>query len=154
MSIRTAKVLFFFEICKSCAIPFSFVPLCSKSESMTVSELNEQDRFARTNGIVLQSDGCTATMIIEERHLNGANVCQGGVLFTLADLAAAGLTHGKKLTIDSTIRFVRSGRLGDRLTAKAAFLYEGNTALIQTEIRNQSNTLIAYVISNFVVPHL
>ena len=103
---------------------------------MTISELNEHDCFARTTGIVLQADGCTATITIEERHLN------------------AGLTRGEKLTIDSTIRFVRSGRLGDRLTAKAVFLHEGNTSLIQTEIRNQNNTLIAYVISDFVAPRL
>ena len=121
---------------------------------MTISELNEHDCFSRTTGIVLQADGCTATITVEERHLNGADVCQGGVLFTLADLAAAGLTRGEKLTIDSTIRFVRSGRLGDRLTAKAVFLHEGNTSLIQTEIRNQNNALIAYVISEFVAPRL
>lgn len=45
---------------------------------MTISELNEHDCFARTTGIVLQADGCTATITVEERHLNGADVCQGG----------------------------------------------------------------------------
>ena len=42
---------------------------------MTISELNEHDCFARTTGIVLQADGCTATITVEERHLNGADVC-------------------------------------------------------------------------------
>ena len=121
---------------------------------MTVSELNERDRFARANGIVLQPDGSTATMIVEERHLNGANVCQGGVLFTLADLAAAGLTDGKKLTVDSSIRFLRPCHPGDRLTASASFLHEGIISLIQTDIRNQNNMPVAYVIANFTTPRL
>lgn len=61
---------------------------------MTISELNEHDCFARTTGIVLQADGCTATITVEERHLNGADVCQGGVLFYSGGFGGCGFDTG------------------------------------------------------------
>lgn len=118
-------------------------------KKMTTDELNKLDRFAAENGIVLQADGATATMTVTERHLNGAGVCQGGALFTLADLAAAGVTHGEKLTVQSDIQFLRPGRLGDELTAIAKIVHEGRMALVQTEIRNGSNELVAVVSARF-----
>ena len=54
--------------------------------------LNQFDRFAAAAGaqVVHVEEGCAkAVMMVEERHLNGANVCQGGAIFTLADLAFA-----------------------------------------------------------------
>lgn len=115
---------------------------------MTTEELNASDRFAATNGIRLEAEAA-ASMQVEERHLNGAGVCQGGALFTLADLAAAGLTRGEKLTVDSTIQFLRPGRLGDRLTATARLRNDGRMALVETEIRNQNDVLIALVTARF-----
>lgn len=117
---------------------------------MTTEQLNATDCFAATNGIKLLPDGATAMMTVEDRHLNGAGVCQGGALFTLADLAAAGLTHGEKLTIDSEIHYLHAAKLGDVLTAKAEHIHEGRLALIVTEIRNQSNILIATTSARFV----
>lgn len=119
---------------------------------MTVDELNTSDRFAAANGIVLLADGATTTMTVAERHLNGAGVCQGGALFTLADLAAAGLTRGEQLTIASDIRYLHPARLGDQLVAKATLAGEGPVTQIKTEIRNQADTLIATVGAKFVRP--
>ena len=61
--------------------------------------LNQFDRFAAATGVVLTEVGegfAKAVMAVEERHLNGANVCQGGAIYTLADLAfaAAVNSHG------------------------------------------------------------
>lgn len=116
---------------------------------MTPTQLNQADQFAATNGIELQPDGNTATMVVESCHLNGANVCQGGALFTLADLSAAGLTQGEQLTTDSTIHFLAPAQLGDRLTAHSEYIREGRLSLIQTEIRNQDKKLIAQITSRF-----
>lgn len=121
---------------------------------MSIEELNRLDRFATQNGIALQADGATATMVVEERHLNGANVCQGGALFTLADLAAAGLTRGEKLTIDSHIHYLRASKLGDRLTAQSYFVRDGRLSLIRTDIRNQDNVLVATVDAGFILPRM
>ena len=61
--------------------------------------LNRFDRFAAATGVELTEVGegfAKAVMTVEERHLNGANVCQGGAIYTLADLAfaAAVNSHG------------------------------------------------------------
>lgn len=128
---------------------------------MSIEQLNTLDRFAANNGICLVTDVpdantdakstvASATMVVEERHLNGAGVCQGGALFTLADLAAAGLTRGDKLTVDSSIQFLRPGKLGDRLMATARLRSDGRMALVETEIRNQNDVLIALVTARFV----
>lgn len=93
---------------------------------MTLLErLNRDDRYARNNGIQLteiREGYARAEMGVEERHLNGGNVCQGGAIFTLADLAIAAVmnSHGfLTLGIENQITFHNSGILGDRLIAEA-----------------------------------
>ena len=92
---------------------------------MTLLEhLNKNDRFAASIGAQLTTirEGyAKAELTVEERHLNGANVCQGGVMYTLADLAFAGVAncHGiLTLGISNTITFLKSAKLGDHLTAE------------------------------------
>ena len=82
------------------------------------------DEFARQNGIELVeiADGYARTQVrIGSRHLNAGGSVQGGVLFTLADLAFAAATnsHGT-LTVTSTsnITFIR-GASGGLITAEA-----------------------------------
>lgn len=93
---------------------------------MTLLErLNRDDRYAWNNGIQLteiREGFARAEMVVEERHLNGGNVCQGGAIFTLADLAIAAVmnSHGLlTLGIENQITFHNSGILGDRLIAEA-----------------------------------
>ena len=89
-----------------------------------IEKLNNEDRFAQSIGVRLtdiREGYARAELTVEERHLNGAGVCQGGVLFTLADLAFAAVANARGLItlgISNTITFVRSGQLGDRLTAE------------------------------------
>ena len=82
------------------------------------------DEFARQNGIEIVeiAEGYARTQVrIEPRHLNAGGYVQGGVLFTLADLAFAAATnsHGT-LTVTSTanITFVR-GATGGLISAQA-----------------------------------
>ena len=62
---------------------------------MNIQELlNRTDRFAANAGCKItevDTDHAIAEMVVANSHLNGANVCQGGALFTLADLASAAL---------------------------------------------------------------
>ena len=92
---------------------------------MTLQErLNNDDRFAKSIGAQLTTvrEGyACAELSIEERHLNGAGVCQGGVMYTLADLAFAAVanSHGiLSLGISNTITFIKSAQLGERLKAE------------------------------------
>lgn len=92
---------------------------------MTLLErLNAEDRFARSIGArlteVREGYSC-AELTVEERHLNGAGVCQGGVIYTLADLAFAAVANSRgilTLGISNNITFVKSAHLGDHIKAE------------------------------------
>ena len=79
---------------------------------MTIHEFLKGDRFAVDAGVELlevRNGYATARMKIEEKHLNGGGVCQGGAIFTLADLAFAAATNSHaRLTLSttSTINFL------------------------------------------------
>ena len=53
-------------------------------------EFFKSDRFAANAGVELlevKPGYAKARMLVTEEHLNAGGVCQGGALFTLADLA-------------------------------------------------------------------
>lgn len=120
---------------------------------MTLLELlNKNDRFAASIGAQLTTirEGyAKAELTVEERHLNGANVCQGGVMYTLADLAFAGVAncHGiLTLGISNTITFLKSAKLGDHLTAECTEVLD-HQKLPYCDIRvtNQNGEILAMV---------
>ena len=83
---------------------------------------------------------------VGECHLNGGNVCQGGALFTLADLtfAAAANSHGKLcLGINNQIHYVKSAFLGDHLTAECHEMSSKKIHLLESKVTNQKGELIA-----------
>jgi acyl-CoA thioesterase len=69
------------------------------------------DRFAMGNGIELEAcrpGYAKAKVIIEPRHLNGAGVVHGGLLFTLADFCFAASVNAYgyvTLSINANISF-------------------------------------------------
>ena len=81
---------------------------------MTIQDFLQGDKFALLAGVTLLDVGngyAKACMEVKPEHLNGGGVCQGGALFTLADLAFAAATNSHaRLTfsIDSSIHFFRS----------------------------------------------
>lgn len=92
---------------------------------MTLQErLNNDDKFAKSIGAQLtevREGYACAKVTIEDRHLNGAGVCQGGVIYTLADLAFAAVanSHGiLSLGISNTITFIKSAQLGETIKAE------------------------------------
>ena len=92
---------------------------------MTLKDfLNEGDKFAKYIGIDLievKPGTAKATMTVTENHMNAGNICQGGALFTLADLVFAALVNqgdNMAFAINSTIYYHVSAKLGDVLTAE------------------------------------
>ena len=118
---------------------------------MTLLEtLNSTDRFAKSIGAQLtevREGYAKAELTVEERHLNGANVCQGGVIYTLADLAFAGVAncHGTlTLGISNTITFLKSAQLGDHLIAECTETFDHHRLpYCDMKITNQSGELLA-----------
>lgn len=69
-------------------------------------------------------------MEVKENHLNAANICQGGVIFTLADLAfaLASNSYGTlALAINAHITYIKPAKLGDKLVAKAQEFHKGKS---------------------------
>ena len=92
---------------------------------MTLKDfLNSNDRFAAGCGARLAEIApgtAVAMMEVTPAHLNAGGVCQGGAIFTLADLVFAALVNqGENLTfaINSTIYYHVSAREGDTLRAE------------------------------------
>ncbi|MCQ2057624.1 MAG: PaaI family thioesterase [Bacteroidaceae bacterium] len=118
---------------------------------MTLKEfLNTNDRFAADNGMQLTQvtpEFSIAVMTVDEHHLNGAGVCQGGALFTFADLAIAAAMNAcgnVTLGLENAMTFHHPARLGDRLTAKAFVTCDHRKIpFCRVEITNADGTLVA-----------
>lgn len=105
------------------------------------------DIFASINEMhisCIEETYATTEMIVSERHLNGVGVCQGGALFTLADLAIAALTNreSKSVSTDADIHFLAPARLGEHLICTCRMIRDGRHPFVNGEIRCE-NKLIA-----------
>ena len=120
---------------------------------MNIQELlNKTDRFAANAGCqITEADAqhAVAVMTVTNAHLNGGNVCQGGALFTLADLAIAALMNfNGQLTfgIHNSIMFISSALEGDVLTAEAVNVSDHHKIpSVEVRVVNQDGRLICHV---------
>lgn len=111
--------------------------------------LNKNDIFASGAGAHLTEvrDGyARAEMTVTRSHLNAGGVCQGGALFTLADLAVAAVmnSHGKlTLSIESNVSFLHSAVVGDTLIAEATESFNHHKIpYFEVKIHNQNGDLV------------
>ena len=85
-------------------------------------------------------------MEIKPEHLNGGGVCQGGAIFTLADLAFAAATNSHArltLSITSSINFFKAESKGFLYAeAHEAFSHK-RLANCEVRITNEAGDLIA-----------
>ena len=107
---------------------------------MTLQEYFAGDHFASDAGMeitMLEKGHAIVEMTVDDRHLNGANFCQGGVFFTLADLAFACATnsHGiPTVTVSANITILRAATKGMRLRAETHEIFD-HKALPFAEVR-------------------
>ncbi len=120
------------------------------SPSRVREYIERNDRLVGLLGVNIEEvrEGyARVSLKVQERHMNAAGVCQGGVIFTLADLAfaLASNSHGVvALGMDVSISYLRSALLGDVLTAEAVEEYLGKrTAAYVITVRNQNGEKIA-----------
>lgn len=114
--------------------------------------LNTTDRFAANAGCRVTEVDAThavAEMTVTKEHLNAGGVCQGGALFTLADLAMAALmNHQGNLTfgISSNVMFLSSAAEDDRLRAEAVSINDHRKLpSVEVRVTNQDGRLICHV---------
>lgn len=120
-----------------------------KTDFQALKKFFLNDEFARQNGIEIVeiSEGYARTQVhLEPRHLNAGGSVQGGVLFTLADLAFAAATnsHGT-LTVTSTanITFVRGASTGI-ITAQAKELVNSrHLPFCEVRVTDEQDNIIA-----------
>ena len=120
---------------------------------MDIKELlNRTDRFAANAGCRItevDAQHAVAEMTVTNEHLNGGNVCQGGALFTLADLAIAALMNCRgQLTfgISNSIMYVSSAKEGDVLRAEAVSVSDHHKIpAVEVRVTNQVGNLICHV---------
>lgn len=118
---------------------------------MTLLEsLNTNDHFANFIGAKLtevREGFARAELTIGDQHVNAAGVCQGGVMYTLADLtfAAVANCHGTlTLGIGNNITFLKSGQLGETITAECTELLDHHRLpYCDIKVFNQKGELIA-----------
>lgn len=120
---------------------------------MTLKEhLSVNDRFAANSGCVLEEIGdgyARATLAVTPEHLNAGGVCQGGVYFTLADIAIAAVMNSRgQLTfgVENNIVYVKSAKAGDTLTAEATEVVNHHKLpYVDVRITNQEGELLCIV---------
>jgi len=115
-----------------------------------IEKLNSDDRFAKCIGAQLteiREGYAKAELTVEEKHLNGADVCQGGVMYTLADLSFAAVANSHNiltLGISNTITFIKSAQLGDHLTAECREIVDHKRLpYCDIKVSNQNGEIIA-----------
>jgi len=87
-----------------------------------------------------------ARMEILPKHLNGGGVCQGGAIFTLADLAfaAAANSHAKlTFSINADIKFFKSESKGFLYADAREVFNHGKLASGEVRVTNEAGDLIA-----------
>ena len=116
---------------------------------MTIQDFLQGDKFALQAGVELLEVGngyAKARMEVKPEHLNGGGVCQGGALFTLADLAFAAATNSHaRLTfsIDSSIHFFRSVSEGMLYAEAHEVFNHKRLANCEVRITTEAGELIA-----------
>lgn len=127
--------------------------MCNELENMNIQELlNKSDRFAANAGCKItevDAKHAVAEMRVTAEHLNGGKVCQGGALFTLADLAIAALMNCQgQLTfgITNSIIYVSSAKEGDLLRAEAVSIADHHKIpAVEVCVTNQDGKVICHV---------
>jgi acyl-CoA thioesterase len=113
----------------------------------------EKDKFARSIGVqVIEAlpERAECKLDINENHLNGLELVNGGVLFTIADYAmavAANANGSSTVTLNSSIDFIKSASKGT-IVAVATLVKAGRTiSRYRVEVRLEENSELLAVLS-------
>ncbi len=116
---------------------------------MNLKEFFERDRFAKLAGAELMEikpGYAKAKMEITENHLNGGGICQGGAIFTLADLAfAAAVNSHLVLTFSttSTITYFKNQASGFIYAEAREIVDHHKMPFAEVKVTNERGELMA-----------
>ena len=112
------------------------------------------DRFAANAGVELlevKSGYAKARMQVTPEHMNAGGVCQGGALFTLADLAFAAVANSHDaltLSINANITFLRSVKEGYVYAEAVEVFNHHRIPFIEVRLLDESGELIGIMTSS------
>lgn len=121
---------------------------------MTLLEFFKKDRFAAIAGAELLeiSEGhARARMLVTAEHLNGGGVCQGGAIFTLADLAfaAAVNSHGVlTFSTSSNITYFKSVSAGYVYAEATEIVNHPRMPYAEVRVTDEAGQLVAIFTSS------
>lgn len=86
------------------------------------------------------------SLTVTTAHTQGHGTCHGGIIFTLADSAFAVACNSETTSVGQhcTISYLKPGKVGDTLTAKAVFKApSGRSEIYDISVYNQKEEIIA-----------
>ena len=123
---------------------------CSKIQEY----INTHDSFAGSNNIRLvriEPGYAEGELIITPKSLNSRGFVQGGAIFTLCDLTAAGASNSENngmSAMGGNITYIRPGT-GSKLRAVAKQLNRGkHTGVFDVDVFNDAGKLVAHATIN------
>ena len=117
-------------------------------------EFFKADRFATHAGVELlevKLGYARARMLVTQEHLNAGGVCQGGALFTLADLAFAAAANSREqltLSINANITFLRSVKEGYVYAEAIEVFNHHRIPFIEVRLTDETGELIGVMTSS------
>ena len=87
------------------------------------------------------------SLVVQDHHVNGHDICHGGIIFTLADSAFAFACNSRNqntVAQHNSITYISPGKLGDTLKADAKEVsLSGRSGIYDVTVTNQNNDIIA-----------
>ncbi len=112
------------------------------------------DRYAAMSGAELMEVGigyAKARLLVDDNHLNGAGICQGGAIFTLSDLAfaAAVNSHGQvTVSVTANITFVRAAKKGWLYAEAREIVNHPRLPYVEVTVTDEEANIIAVMTSS------
>ena len=127
-----------------------------KNNSVTIKDvmdyINTNDSFCKNNDIQLvevTEEYSKAVLNVQPYHMNSKGVVQGGAIFTLCDIAFAGLANSSNnamLAMNASISYLRPG-LGKQLVAVATKINRGKrTGVYSADVTDENGKLVAHAV--------
>jgi acyl-CoA thioesterase len=108
------------------------------------------DHVARWMGMTLieiDEGFAKVALTVQQQHVNGHNICHGGITFTLADTAFAYACNSRNqstVAMHNVITFLKPGSMGDTLIAEAREVnLDGRNGIYDVTVTKQDGTIIA-----------
>ena len=123
-------------------------------DMQTLKELLKNDIFAARAGVellVVEPGYARARMEVTPEHLNAGGVCQGGALFTLADLAFAAVANSRQnltLSLNANMTFLRAVSSGFVYADARAVYPHRRVPFIEVRLSDEKGELIAMMTSS------